>query len=412
MRENRITADAAEAGHGRLLPVLATTTLIQITATFCVMAIAPIAPNVARSFGVGPHMIGFQISLIYLFGALGSAVTGRLVHRHGPVRVEQLALLLFAVALPGLASANLWIAALASALIGIGYGVQNPASSQILNQVTPPHRRNFIFSIKQSGMPLGVVVANLSLPTLDHVVGWQASFMGWAAVPLLLCVLLSLQKLHDVPGERTRTTHWLHELLADQKIVWRKPFRSMTIITLLYSSVQMSVSTFIVIALVEDRGWTLIAAAGTAALLQFSGAIGRVAWGMVSDRCGNGMAVLALIGAGCSLAMVGLAWISTLPEPLLLAMLCLLGATSSGWNGVAMAEMARLCPPDAAGRTIGAIMVYTFVGVVVGPACLAALYGHVGSYGLCLAAFGAASALGCGLATLAAVRRTAQVSTN
>ena len=46
----------------------------------------------------------------------------------------------------------------------------------------------------------------------------------------------------------------------------------------------MSVSTFIVIALVEDRGWTLIAAAGTAALLQFSGAIGRVAWGVVSDR--------------------------------------------------------------------------------------------------------------------------------
>jgi MFS family permease len=396
----------AKAGtQGGIVEVLVTTTLIQIIATATMLGLTPIAPHAGQSFGISPHMIGYQISLIYVFGALGSAFTGSLVARAGPVRVEQLALLLFAAGLLGLATSNLWLAALASALIGIGYGVQNPASSQILSRIAPAHQRNMIFSIKQAGVPVGGVIASLGFPLLDRAIGWQAGFAIITLIPIGLCLYLNRHVAGDERPPANSSKNWLAALLADQKLIWRGPFRALSLLSLLYSSVQMSLSTFIVLMLVEERGWGLIAAAGVAGLVQLSGAFGRVFWGVASDRAGHGMAILALIGLICTLGLIALWNLATLPELVLIPILCLLGATASGWNGVAMAEMARLCDPGEASRVIGAVLVYTFIGVVIGPSSMAALYGEIGSYGHGLALFAVASGIGTVIAAISAARQ-------
>lgn len=395
---------AASISRGTMFEVLATTTLIQIIGTATMLCLTPIASVAALSFGVDAHMVGYQISLIYCFCALGSAFTGALVGRHGPVRIEQLALILFAVGLLGLATSNFWLAALASALIGLGYGMVNPTSSLILNRVAPPHHRNMIFSIKQAGVPIGGVVAALSFPLLDRIFGWQASF----AVVALLPITLGLYLNHQVEGSRrpqfTQGKNWLESLLDDQSLIWLGPLRPLIMMSLLYSAVQMILTTFIVLMLIEDRGWSLMAAAGTAGLVQLSGAFGRIFWGVASDRTGRGMAMLAVIGGICTVGMIGLYQIETMPEWLLILILCMLGATASGWNGVAMAEMVRMFNAEEASRVVGAILVYTFIGVVLGPASFAALYGVIGSYGACFALFGAASGLGCLVALLASLR--------
>lgn len=393
---------AAQSG---IVEVLVTTTLIQIVATATMLGLTPIAPNAGQSFGVSPHMIGYQISLIYFFGALGSAFTGSLVARCGPVRVEQLALVLFAAGLLGLATSNLWLAAFASALIGIGYGVQNPASSQILSRIAPAHQRNMIFSIKQAGVPLGGVIASLGFPLLDHAIGWQAGFAAIALVPMGLCLYLGRHVAGDEHPPASMARNWLSAILADQKLIWRGPFRALSLLSLLYSAVQMSLSTFVVLMLVEERGWSLIGAAGVAGLVQLSGAFGRIFWGVASDRTGHGMAILAGIGLICTLGLIGLWNLATLPELILVPTLCLLGATASGWNGVAMAEMARLCDPGEASRMIGAVLVYTFIGVVLGPSSMAVLYGHIGSYGQSFAIFAVVSGVGTAIAAISAVRQ-------
>ena len=386
--------------------VLVTTTLIQVMATATMLALAPIAAHAASDFGVSPHAIGYQISLIYLFGAAGSAFTGSLVARLGPVRVEQLALVLFAAGLLALATAHLLAGALGSALIGVGYGLQNPASSQILSRIAPAHRRNMIFSIKQAGVPVGGALASIGFPLLDKATGWQTGFALLAIAPIGLCLLLERHARDHAPGaETTVATNWLRSALAGQKMALRGPFLPLSLLSLLYSSVQLTVSAFVVLMLVEDRGWSLAAAAATAALVQVAGACGRVLWGILGDRLRHGMIVLAAIGAICTLALLALWATPAMPAPLLVAVLCTLGATASGWNGVAMAEMARHCAPHEAGSVIGAILVYTFIGVVVGPSAFSALYGHIGAYGHTFALFGLASGIGCVLAFAAAVRQ-------
>ena len=55
---------------------------------------------------------------------------------------------------------------IAAVLVGVGYGPNTPSSSQVLSQVVPERRRAFAFSIKQSGAPIGGVLAGLLLPFL------------------------------------------------------------------------------------------------------------------------------------------------------------------------------------------------------------------------------------------------------
>ena len=51
----------------------------------------------------------------------------------------------------------------------------------------------------------------------------------------------------------------------------------------------------------------------------------------------------------------------------MLAARALFGATAIGWNGVQLAEVARLAPPGTAGEVTGATGFVTFAGVVIGP---------------------------------------------
>lgn len=378
--------------------VLITTTLIQIIGTATMLAMAPIAPRAAQDFGVDPHFVGFQISLIYIFGAAGSAFAGPLVNYLGAIRVEQLSLMLFAAGLLGLAPANLMIGAVASALIGVGYGVQNPASAQILSKIVPPERRNIIFSIKQAGVPAGVAMASLGLPLLDEMIGWRAGFVVLAVVPIALTIYLQREALDPALKNITNRTDervdWLAFVFKSQKRALQRPFLSLSLITLFYSSVQLTVSTFLVLMLVEDMGWPLVSAAAIAALVQVAGAFGRVLWGLAGDKTGSGMAILGLIGLICTAGLVLLSLIPDMPQPLLIALLCSLGATASGWNGVAMAEMAYRSTPNEASTITGAILVYTFFGVVAGPSLFAVLYDEIGVYGPTYGLFAAASGIG------------------
>ena len=66
----------------------------------------------------------------------------------------------------------------------------------------------------------------------------------------------------------------------------------------------------------------------------------------------------------------------------------LFGATAIGWNGVYLAEVARLSPAGQAGVLTGGTLFFTYFGVVAGPPAFAALVGASGSFALGYAAIG------------------------
>lgn len=378
-----------------LYGALALTTLSQITATSSVLALTTIPTIVAAALGIAPHLVGYQVSLIYASGVFFSMLASGMVKKLGAGRVGQLALLGAGIGFLLMATGSLAGIAAGSMLIGVGYALNNPSSSHILSRLAPPSRRNLIFSIKQAGVPLGGMLAALIIPPLATLVGWQWAIALFAIGPLGLALIY--QPLSGAWNrDRNPRLRMTRGILAGQGHVWRDPnLRTLAIIGFLYSGVQLSISTFVVAMLIEQFGWAALAAASVAAVLQGFGAAGRVFWGLVADWLGSGFLVLAIIGlltAGCAMSF----GVFGFSPALGIGVIMLSGLAGSGWNGVLLAETAQSSP--GTGTLTGEVLTYTFIGVMVGPAMFSTIYALVGDFTGTFALFSALALVGCALA--------------
>ncbi len=360
-----------------LAAALAATTLAQALATLAVYVLPVLAPAAARELGVGAGLIGAQVALVYAAASVTSAVSGTVLARLGPAGCTQLALVSGGVGTAAIALGGLPGAALGSVLLGIGYGLTTPPATQVLARLTPPARRNLVFSIKQMGVPLGGTLAGLSLPVLALAIGWQGAALGVAAALLIAAIVLF--PFHAAWG-RGAPSGTSPRMGTIQALRMSPGLLSLAVMGATFSAIQLSLGAFAVTALVEEFGWGAVAAGAGAAAVQASGAGARLLWAMLADRIRAGLPLLAAIGVGTALAALAMPLALHWPDAAVLLLLCVFGACSAGWTGIAMAEVARLAPPGAAGAATGGVMAVTYVGVVVGPSLFAGLALLAGTY--------------------------------
>ena len=133
--------------------------------------------------------------------------------------------------------------------------------------------------------------------------------------------------------------------------------------------------------LVEEVAYTLVAAGLLLSVMQCSGVIGRVAWGWLTDRSGDGLAMLFRLNAVMLVCCALAAFVSPAWPVYAIAILCVaFGATAVGWNGVFLAEIARRSPRGMVSVATGGAMVWNFGGILAGPATFATAYKWIGSY--------------------------------
>ncbi len=358
-----------------MLAVLSVVTLVQALLSLAVLAAASIAPAITAAYAVNIETVGYQISLIYLAGSLGSLISGVIVRRYGPARTSMACLLTAAAGLLLLATGALASAVLASVLIGLGYALTNPSAGQILDRHCPPGHRNFVFSLKQTAVPIGGVVAGLSLPPLAEAFGWRIALLVPAAICLAACLVLwRLRDDWDV--DREPKARFRGGVLSGLREMRRNAgLRSLAAVAFCFAAMQLSLMSYMVSTLVADLGWTLVAAGGMAALVQAFGAVGRLVWGRLADWLGQPMRVLMTIGAittASAILMPGLT--SETPWIGVMALLAIFGFASIGWNGILLADIARHVPAARIGAATGGVMATTFAGVVIGPALLALIH--------------------------------------
>lgn len=369
-------------------------TLVQVAATSSTLALTALAPAVAESLGIGAHWIGYQVSLIYFAGMFASAFAGSVVEALEAERVIWTELMLFIVGLGLLATAQPLAMIAGSMCLGVGYGLNNPASSEILNRATPRHRQSFVFSFKQSGVPLGAVVANVALPSITVALGgaWQLAIL-LAAAPAAILLTIFLVIHEPSPRRRAAPGGAVARMVREQVALYRDArLRTLALLGGLYSALQLVVTAFTVVMLVE-HGWSIVAAGSVAAALQLCGAVGRIAWGLAADRLG-GFETLALIGTLSGLFLFALNWLDAYPAFIQVMLFMALGGVASGWNGVFLAAAARTAPKGKVGANTGALLVYTFIGVIIGPSVYALVYDIIGDYGLCFTLFSGIGFLG------------------
>lgn len=376
-----------QAASRHLWFTLSRVTIVQIVATACVLALTALAPDVAADLGVGAYWIGYQVSFIYFAGLFASLSAGSLLAARSGEEIIALELILLIVGLVLLATAMPVLMLIASILFGVAYGINNPASSVILQKITPSARRSLIFSLKQTGVPLGAVMANVFVPLLAlWVAGWQMAILVLAIFPLSILVISIPHVRRDPKPVKQVKRGVLATALSEQRGVMANPaLRTLAALGGLFSAMQLTVTAFAVVSLVE-MGWSIPAAGLLGAALQIAGAMGRVGWGSAADRFGpfRILSFLGFTGGGLSLVLY---FQTMLPVPALIVVFMGLGACASGWNGVFLAAIAKSVAPERVGAATGAILSYTFIGVMIGPSLFAASYYYLGSYPLCFALF-------------------------
>lgn len=371
------------------LPPLAAVVLMQIVAAFQSQSIWVLAPILTRAASVAPERVGELAGLIS-FGSAWFFLSGTpILARLGSLRALQAGCIL--------ASASLmiffwpwWPAMMAAALLlGVGYGPTTPAGSDVLARYTPERHKSAMFSIKQAGAPLGGALAGLSLPLVTTLVGWQAA--------LILTALLGIAAIMLVQGVR-------RELDADrdQNVVLSlrvllspanlsEPFRTvartpnlplLTLASFCLAAIQGNLFSFAVTYLTDEIGLTLVQAGAASSAMLLAGMVGRILMGWLADRLGSAIAVLRILaftaaGSTFMLSTIDRSWSFG-------AIAMLFGVTgilATTWNGVFLAEVARIAPKGKVGVATAGSAFITFLAYSFGPIAFAKGVSLTGAYG-------------------------------
>lgn len=357
-----------------VLAVVVTLATQAIVST-AIIAPAVIAPAAASDLGVAPQSVGLFVALSYTFAMASGLTVSGLVTRFGPLRTCQIAVLLGAAGLALGAPGSIALVFGAAALIGYGYGMVTPTSSHILIQATPREQLAFIFSVKQTGVPIGGALAGVLIPPLGLALGWHPTLLVLAAGCALAAILMQPARARfDRRREPARKSSF-SEMVAPVKLVAATPaLRVLAALSLVYAQVQLAFMTYFVLFLNLELGLTLVAAGLIYAVAHVASIVGRIAWGIVADRLFAPRIVLSVLGLASGLC--GLVTAIAAPEwptAALFALGALYGASAVGWNGVYLAEVARSAPEGQVGAATGGTQFFTFAGALSGPPLFAAL---------------------------------------
>lgn len=360
--------------------VVLVVTTAQLVAATAGIVLATIAPKVADTLQVSPVLIGYQASLTWGVAMMASIYGGNAVLRWGAGSTTQASMALSAIGVALFAVPHVAIIALGSVIAGIGTGIAPAAAAHLLVRYTAPEQRNLVFSIKQTGVPVGGVLIALIAPVLAVTVGWQWSLaiIAAVAVAVMLLVRRHRQRWDD---DRKLTVARAGALGGVPVVLREASLRWISFASVLFSSVQRIMLTFTVLYLVAEADYGLVEAGIMLSVVQIGGAATRVPWGWLADRWKSGLAVLNLI---CALVIVSAAVLVMLepgwPRPLVYLLFFVLGAATVGWNGVFHAECARLSPPGMTSLVASGTAFFVFSGSLIGPSAFVVAYDVIGTY--------------------------------
>jgi len=355
---------------------------IQTLVSLVVFTPPVLAPAAQAEVGAHASAVGIVTALIYLSATLSALLSGRAIGRHGPMRMSQASLALSGAGLGLMATANLVLVVFGALVIGVGYGQVTPSSSAILVERTPPNLRAFIFSLKQTGVPIGGAVAGAMLPALMHSLGWRPAALLCAGICIASALALQPMRIRVDRGARTAGETSGGGLFAPMRLVLSQPrLREMGLASFTYSGMQMCLGSFLVVFLHEHARFGLSSAGAALSTAMIAGIGGRLFWGAVADNWIKPRLLLGLLGVGMSLAAFAMALVmATWPAALVFLLSALFGATAVGWNGVYLSEVAHIAPPGRAAAATGASLALTYSGVMVLPSLFWAIVAMSGSY--------------------------------
>lgn len=313
-----------------------------------------LAVQLREDIGLSVDSLGLVYASYFTAAALLSAPLSHVSERAGPEWSLRIGTAVYVVAFLGiaaLASSPLVLSAFI-ALAGVATALTRTATSVLIARNVEPGRQGLAFGLKHSSIPIGSLLAGLSVPAIALTVGWH-----WAYVA---AAILSLVVIACIPHPSGAATPSAPEGRAD-----------MSLRLLIFAAVSFglgssaaaslgayTVSTAVVAGMSEAAAGLLVAVGSIVGLTS------RLVIGHWSDRRRGSQLdlvswMLAVGGVGFLMLGVVDTWVMLLAVPVAFA-------TGWAWLGTYNLAMIRL-NPVAPGPAVGITQTGAFVGAIVGP---------------------------------------------
>ena len=343
-----------------------------------------LAPFYKDELGLSRAQVGLFFSAFYLAMTGASFGTGWLADRLGVRKTTLLGHLGLGLCITAAAFSPSFESAFVSFfLAGFGYSFLNPASSIGVMTWFHHDERATAMGIKQTGVPSGGVLAAILAPSLVLLIGWRGSLAALGIINFAFGFLFALLWREPANHSMAANTSKSAGGTLPPLDIWA--LLPISCATAIYLIGQMALITYVPLYLKDVMGYSPYWASQALALTQAGAMIGRVGWGVASDRIFGGRRKIVLIVIGLiSVVLIGaLSFMDRESSSLLLMpILFLAGVSLVGYQGVSYALIGEISGKARAGAGLGMMITINAAAATLGTPMFGYIVDRTGSYAL------------------------------
>ena len=342
---------------------------------------AIVAPLVLAEMGADAAWVGLYFGLAAAASLIAQMGCGSFIIRYGALRMSQVALVLLGGGMAAAAEGGLLGFGASAVIGGGGAAVSTPTSSQLLGRVSPPRLAPLVFSIKQTAVPAGLLIAGFLGPAMAAFWGWRGAMLATGAACVAGAVILQpLRARFDddrVPSRRFRLSDFPATIAA---VVTKQDLRHLSFACFAFNGIQSVFTAYFVTYLVA-LGYDLAAAGSMFAIVVALAMPCRVLWGWLGSFHVAPRLVMAglALGMAASVAATG-AFSPRWPVIAIGLVGAVVSATAVSWHGILLSETARLAPAGRVGAVTGGVLSFGQIGALCGPFVFSLLLYVTGGY--------------------------------
>ncbi len=342
-------------------------TFSHVVGTLHSTTILVMAPAMKADLGLTFTEFGLLVTAYSIGQVTGALPGGRFTDLIGVGRALVAAQAILVVSAIILTQATgLTVALLAMLIAGWGYSIINPATSKGVFEAFPPERRATAMGIKQTGVPVGGVLA-AAAGSLVIVVSWQTVTAGVACASVfggLVCL-----RLAGPPSPAPRTASQ-HKSGGVTEILRNGNYNRFVAGNFLYNFGQYNFFTYITLFMREGLLLSQELAGLCYGTAQATSVAARMGWGAVSDFLfkGRRKGLTVALGATAALLLTGLGLLDARAGLIAgLAFTALLGVTIASYAPLMQTMAVEAVPARQTGAAIGYNGIGTSMGAIIGP---------------------------------------------
>jgi MFS family permease len=340
-------------------------------------SVVVVLPSVQADFGVARAEASLPYTLAMIGFGIGGILMGRLADRLGIIAPILLGACCLAAGYvsAGLAP-NLWVFALAHAVIGFGASATfGPLMADVSYWFTK--RRGIAIAISSSGNYLAGAVWPPLLTHFAATSGWRPMHIGIGVFCICAILPLTLILRRRAPAQEITGAAFAAGSKGAQLGISPGALQVLLCVAGIACCVAMSMPQVHIVAYCNDLGFGVARGAEMLSLMLGLGIVSRVASGFIADKIG-GVATLLIGSMLQGVALFLYLWFDGLAS--LYVISALFGLFQGGIVPMYAIIVREYFSPKEAGTRVGIVLMATLVGMAFGGWVSGLIFDYTGSY--------------------------------